>query len=249
MDAAGYRPHTRVSGGPVDLVVLWGGFPLLGAGAGWLVATATSWLAGLPWVPFSNLIEWLDGLPEPQATAGTIAVGVLAGLVVAGIGTAERLVVTVDATQVRLRREGKDQNVDRIPTRVVFVDHGHLVLLDSDGAELAREKSDLPAAELAAAFRTHGWPWADEDPHRSAYRLWVPDLPGLPAGADALLRVRERAIRRNRGEDARELRRELGRIGVVLRDEGKRQYWRLNGRAVTPGPEESTSAERWPDGR
>ncbi|GAB3954757.1 hypothetical protein GCM10027614_62420 [Micromonospora vulcania] len=157
MDAAGYRPHTRVSGGPVDLVVLWGGFPLLGAGAGWLVATATSWLAGLPWVPFSNLIEWLDGLPEPQATAGTIAVGVLAGLVVAGIGTAERLVVTVDATQVRLRREGKDQNVDRIPTRVVFVDHGHLVLLDSDGAELAREKSDLPAAELAAAFaRTAG---------------------------------------------------------------------------------------------
>ncbi|WP_461080953.1 CysS/YqeB C-terminal domain-containing protein [Streptomyces deserti] len=28
-------------------------------------------------------------------------------------------------------------------------------------------------------------------------------------------------------EDARELRRELLRLGVVVRDEGKRQYWRV----------------------
>jgi hypothetical protein len=77
----------------------------------------------------------------------------------------------------------------------------------------------------------------------------VPDLPGLPAGADALLRARERAIERDRRDDARELRRELGLIGVVLRDDSKRQYWRLTARAVAAGPEQSTSAEREPDGR
>ncbi|MEH1165466.1 hypothetical protein V6V47_08775 [Micromonospora sp. CPCC 205539] len=249
MDAADYRRRAVVSGGPLELAVMWGGFPLLGAGAGWLVAAAVGWLAGLPWVPFHDLIEWLDGLPERPATAGTIAVGVLAGLVVAGIGTFERLIVTVDAARVRLRRGGEDTDVGRIDTRAVFVDGKHLVLLDADGAELAREKSDLPAAGLATAFRSNGWPWADDDPHRSAYRLWVPDLPGLPAGADALLRARERAIRKERGDDIRELRAELGRIGVVLRDEGKRQYWRLHGRAVLPGPEEPTSAERGPNGR
>ncbi|WP_442930243.1 CysS/YqeB C-terminal domain-containing protein [Micromonospora sp. LH3U1] len=74
--------------------------------------------------------------------------------------------------------------------------------------------------------------------------------PARPAaGADALLRARERAVRRDRRDDARELRRELGLIGVVLRDEDKRQYWRLTTRAVAPGPEQPTSAEREPDGR
>ncbi|MET8122994.1 hypothetical protein [Micromonospora sp. NPDC005189] len=249
MDVADNRPRTVVSGGPLELVIMWGGFPLLGAGAGWLLAATTGWLARLPWVPFGGLIEWLDRLPEPQATAGTAAVGVLAGLVIAGIGTAERLIVTVDAAQVQLRRSDQNRTVARVDTRVVFLADGHLVLLDGDGAELVRESTDLPADRLAAAFRTHGWGWADDDPHRSAYRLWVPELPGLPAGANALLQARERAVRKDRRDDARELRRELGLLGVVLRDEEKRQYWRLNGRAVTPGQQETTSGERGPDGR
>ncbi|MFG2051343.1 hypothetical protein ACGFIW_28420 [Micromonospora sp. NPDC048935] len=249
MDVSGYRPRTVVSGGVTELVVMWGGFPLVGAGLGWLLAATTGWLARLPWVPFGDLVEWLDRLPEPQATAGTVAVGVLAGLVVAGIGTAERLIVTVDAVQARLRRSDQDRAVARADARVVFLADKHLVLLDGDGAELVRESTDLPAAKLAEAFRTHGWSWVDDDPHRSAYRLWVPDLPGLPAAADALLRARERAIERDRRDDARELRRELAQLGVVLRDESKRQYWRLTARAVAGGAEESTSAEREPDGR
>ncbi|PWR07524.1 hypothetical protein DKT68_18670 [Micromonospora acroterricola] len=249
MAGDGYGPRTVVTGGPVELAVLWAGFPLLGAGAGGLLALVAGWVAGLPWAPVQWLFNLLDRLPEHQAIAGTAAVGALAGLVLAGVGAAERLAVTVDAAQVRLRRAGEDRHVTRAETRVVFVDGGDLVLLDADGAELIRESTDLPGTRLAAAFRTHGWGWADGDPHRSAYRLWVPDLPGLPAGADALLRARERAVQRDRRDDARELRRELGRIGVVLRDEGKRQYWRLTGRAVTPGAEEPTSAERGPDGR
>ncbi|MGV9211512.1 YqeB family protein [Micromonospora sp. RB23] len=245
MDTAGYRPRTVVSGGPLELAVLWGGFPLLGAGAGWLLAASTGWLARLSWVPFGDLLRWLDRLPEPQATLGAVAVGVLGGLVVAGVGTAERLIVTVDSTQVRLRRADQVHTVARADTRVAFLADKHLVLLDGDGAELVRESTDLPAAQLAAAFRAHGWAWTDEDPHRSAYRLWVPDLPGLPAGADALLRARDRALGRDRRDDARELRRELGRLGVVLRDEGRRQYWRT----VAPRTGQPTSAEREREGR
>ncbi|MEV1016953.1 hypothetical protein AB0I89_18480 [Micromonospora sp. NPDC049801] len=178
MDAADYRPRTVVTGGPLELVVLWGGFPLLGAGAGWLLAASTGWLARLSWVPFGDLIRWLDRLPEPPATLGAMAVGVLGGLVVAGVGTAERLIVTVDSTQVRLRRADQVRTVARADTRAAFLADKHLVLLDGDGAELVRESTDLPAAHLAAAFRAHGWAWTDDDPHRSAYRLWVPDLPG-----------------------------------------------------------------------
>ncbi|MFJ7078113.1 hypothetical protein [Streptomyces sp. NPDC098781] len=53
-------------------------------------------------------------------------------------------------------------------------------------------------------------------------------LPGLPEGADALMRARAAARERDGGaDDSRELRGELLKLGVVVRDEGKRQYWRV----------------------
>jgi hypothetical protein len=64
------------------------------------------------------------------------------------------------------------------------------------------------------------------DPHKDEYRRWVEDLPDLPAGADAVLKARARALDRGDKEDAAQLRLELGKLGIVVRDEGKRQFWR-----------------------
>ncbi|RGC69765.1 hypothetical protein C5N14_05005 [Micromonospora sp. MW-13] len=222
---------TRVDGGAGELAVMWGGFPLLGAGAGWLLTAVAGPVAGLPWAPAQGWFELLARLPEPRATIGALALGALAGLVVAGIGTRERLLVEVYADRVRLRHDGREREVSRRAVRVVFVDRRDLVLLGDAEEELARERGDLSAGRLAAAFRAHGWPWADADPHRDAYRRWVDGLPGLPVGADALLRARQRAVDRGRRAEADDLRRELARLGVVVRDEEKRQYWRPTRRA------------------
>ena len=251
MDVAGTRPHTVVSGGPLELAVMWGGFPLLGAGAGWLLAAATGWLARLPWVPFGDLIEWLDRLPEPQATAGTIAVGVLAGLVVAGVGTAERLIVTVDAAQVRLRRSDQNRTIARVDTRVVFVDDGHLVLLDADGAELARRVhgpagrpagGGVPGARLGLGRRR---PAPGGVPAVGARTC-----PACPPGRTHCCGPGERAI--ERGPPRRRPGAAPGagpRSGWCSATRTKRQYWRLTGRAVTGGAEQPTSPERTPEGR
>jgi len=58
----------------------------------------------------------------------------------------------------------------------------------------------------------------------------VEDLPGLPEGAGALLRARAQALEKRKDREVAELRRELGRLGVVVRDEKRRQYWRT----ITP---------------
>ncbi|MFI7606731.1 hypothetical protein ACIBTV_16540 [Micromonospora sp. NPDC049366] len=234
--------RTTVSGGASELVVLWGGFPLLGAGAGALLGRTASWVADLPWAPMQGLFEALSRLPQPELTIGAALLGVLGGGLLASAGTAQRLIVRVDRERVGLRRDGRQREVPRRDVRVVLVDGRDLVLLDADGGELVRERSDLSQDRLRAAFRSHGWPWAEEDPHRAAYRLWVPGLPGLPVGADALLRARQDAVSHDRRDDARELRRELGRIGVVVRDEERRQQWRLTTRAVVPDAEHPTPA-------
>jgi hypothetical protein len=54
----------------------------------------------------------------------------------------------------------------------------------------------------------------------------VPGLPELPATAHALLAARQKAVDSGDDSDKRELRSELGRLGYVIRDDRKRQYWR-----------------------
>ncbi|SBT55022.1 YqeB family protein [Micromonospora narathiwatensis] len=227
MSTRGYGGSTVVSGGTGELVVMWVGFPLLGAGLGIALTAASGWLADLPWVPWQRWFELLARLPAERAYPGGAGVTALAGLVFAYLGVRERLTVTVGRGEVRLHRDGHGRDIARAAVAGVFLDGKALVLLDADGGELARERSDLDHGKLRSAFTGQGWPWRERDPHEAAYRRWVEGLPGLPVGAEAVLRARQRALDSGRGGEARELRGELARLGVVVRDEQKRQHWRL----------------------
>jgi hypothetical protein len=69
--------------------------------------------------------------------------------------------------------------------------------------------------------------WASGgDPRKDEYRRWVEDLPDLPAGANAILKARARALDRGDKEDAAQLRQELGKLGIVVREESKHRFWR-----------------------
>ena len=208
------------------VVGVWIAFPLLGAAACWILQASAAWLADLRWVPKRRLFEFLASLPEVPRTAGALALGSVAGLVVA-LAAAERLTVTVAWDLVTLARPAKaGQQLARTDIGAVFIDDKELVLLDRVTAELAREKSDLKAAPLRDAFVSRGYPWCDKDPYEDDYRLWVPGTPGLPAGANGLLMARGRTLEGKKPAESTELRAELARLGIVVRTRGKRQYWR-----------------------
>ncbi len=104
-------------------------------------------------------------------------------------------------------------------------------MLGHDSNELAREKTDRPAARLAEAFLTHGYPWRDQgDPRASQFRLWSETAQGLPAAARPMLSTRARALQEKKAPEPANLRAELINLGVVVRDEGGKQYWRLTDR-------------------
>ncbi len=209
----------------------WAGLPLLGAGLGWLLSRSVRWLAGVSWLPWQGLIERAAEV-RPGVAAGVAAgIGALAGLLLAAAAAAEAPAVELGTDGVRLVRGGSGRRVPG-PVRGAYLDGGRLVLLGAHGAELTRERTDLRAAALAAAFRSRGAVWYDADPYAGAYRRWVPRLPQLPPGADALLSARDRAVRAGEGADADELREELLRLGVAVREDGKRQFYRLFGAAA-----------------
>ncbi|WP_052407904.1 YqeB family protein [Allokutzneria albata] len=207
-----------------EQAVVWVGGPALGAGAGWVVKPLAAWVATLPWAPMQGPFKLAEQIPEWVLVGG----GALLGLVLAFFVALDMLVVTVSAERVVLTRGDDTTEVDGAKVSAVFLDGKRIVLLGADGGELASEKTDLKAGALRGAFTAAGYRWREEgDPHAGEYRLWVEDTPGLPPGADALLKARKRALRGGEDKDVRLLRAELGRLGVVVRDDDKRQYWRL----------------------
>lgn len=236
--ASAHYGETTVAEPTWARALVWIGFPLLGAGAGWLLKAMAGWVASLPWAPFQGPFTLVDRLVasfgEPQATIGALSVGAVAGLVLSFVAAEERLTVSVSGDRTSIARGEASRAIERRSVGAVFLDGKELVVLGRAGEELAREASDLGADRLRAAFLTHGYPWrADGDPYKNEYRLWVEETPGLPAGANALLKARARAL--GKGDDgkgdAAELRAELARLGIVVRQEDRRQYWRRGGGA------------------
>jgi hypothetical protein len=208
-------------------VLIWGGFPLVGAGAGWALKSVAGWVAGLEWAPFQGPFKLLASMKEPNATIVALLVGGIAGLVFATLAAAESLTVTVSGDSVEFARRWKEpREIHRTKIASAFMDGKSLVLLGTNRAELAREKSDLDGAALQAALEKHGYTWLPADPHAGDFRRWVEDDPAVPGTANALLKARAKAISKDSEDDIAELRTELANIGIVVRDEKKRQYWR-----------------------
>ncbi|MFH9983453.1 hypothetical protein ACH4ND_30400 [Streptomyces sp. NPDC017179] len=205
-------------------VCVYVAFVLVGAGVGWLVDVLADWLVTLPWAPLQGPAELVASLPAPALSAA----GAVAGLVLGLVAQYEQLVVRLSGERVVLTRKGREQEFPRDAVATVFRDGEQLVLLGHDGGELTRQECDLDARRVADAFTEHGYAWADVDPHQDEFRRWVPGSPGLPESANAILKARQESLEKKSpsDDDVRELREELARLGVVVRDEKRRQYWR-----------------------
>lgn len=199
-------------------------FMLAGAGVGWLAALLADWLITLPSAPLREPAQLVASIPAWLLPAVGSATGVTLGLV----AHHEQLVIHLSDDRVALTRKGREEEFSHDAIATVFRDGKQLVLLGHDGTELTRQDCDLNADRVAGAFTEHGYAWADTDPHRDEFRRWVPDTPDLPEGANALLKARQDSLERKdtSDDDLHELRDELARLGVVVRNEKRRQYWR-----------------------
>lgn len=212
---------------------LWGqllvcaAFALIGAAACWLAKVLAKWVVTLPWAPMQGPAELLASIPEPGLTVGAVAVGGLAGLIGGFLAMFGALSLSVSDTRVLLIRNGEPREFARADIAMAFRDGKQLVLLGHGTEELAREDCDQNRGRLAAAFTAHGYAWADEDPHGAEFRVWVPESPQLPAQAHALFKARRLLLKQpGAAGEIGELRSELQRLDLVVRDRNGSQYWR-----------------------
>jgi hypothetical protein len=200
---------------------------VLGGVIGGVLSQLPGWVAQLPWAPFQEPLEGIAEFAGPVMTSILIVLGVIAGCVVAMQAYDDIVKIEVTNRTVAITRSGDTKSLERGQVAAVFADGKDLVLLGQDRGELARERTDRKPGELRKAFDAQGYPWYDDDPHAAEFARWVDGMPGLGDHANALLRARQTALDSDDSDDAAELHVELATLGVVVRDDKKRQYWRL----------------------
>ncbi|MGO4788878.1 DUF308 domain-containing protein [Paenibacillus sp. 2KB_20] len=183
-----------------DRILIWAVPPLLGAVVGWFIPAIADWATGLAWVPFQGPLELIASIQGPWVVIVTAILGLLAGMVLSHIAIKESLAVRLSDQEIRLRMHDAEQTFTRDEVSAVFLDGKQLVLL-----------------------------WRDHDPFADHYVRWVADSPELTPSLNALFLAREKAMENEDKEDAADLRRELSKLGITVRDDGKRQYWRQHG--------------------
>lgn len=78
------------------------------------------------------------------------------------------------------------------------------------------------------AFAEFDYPWAGtKDPREAAFTAWIDRSAELDDSVHALLRARRRALTDKRWGEAEAVREDLAARGVVVRDRGAKQQYRL----------------------
>ncbi|WP_424161188.1 YqeB family protein [Bacillus amyloliquefaciens] len=202
--------------------------PLLGLVIGWFLPVIAKWAVSLDWLPFQGPLGIIASFHGWKAAAAIAVIGLFGGIWLTRAAFKESLVAVVTDREVSLTINNEESVFSKDSISGVFTDQKQLVLLGAEGQELFREKLE-PAVEKAAdAFRGHGYVWlGTEDPFKDEYKRWVPDMPDLEPGANALLKAREKALKQDEKADAKELKAEISKLGITVRDQGSRQYWRI----------------------
>ncbi|QES41318.1 hypothetical protein DEJ49_10115 [Streptomyces venezuelae] len=209
-----------------DLLLLLIGTPVLGLLLGLALPPFARWVSGSPVLPWRAGIEFLGRLDAPWQLGLFVAAGFVVGVLLVFTALAEELSLKLTDERVEVGRDGRSRTFGRADVSAVFLDGKQLVLLGADSGELVRGAHASRAAALADAFRAHGYPWRDADPHASLFHRWVPGTPDLPAEVHALLAARKAALQRKAPRDAGDLGETVRELGYVVRDEGTDQYWR-----------------------
>lgn len=201
--------------------------PLLGALVGWFLPTLAGWAAKIPFIPFGGPLEWISEADNNWIPFIGLIIGLIAGIFFTMYAFYESLKITIANQELKLNILGKNETLTKNQISAAFAEGKQLVLLGKEGMELFRGEIEEKKDIMEEAFKQHGYPWKAEDPFKTDYQRWVVNHPDVPSHVNTLLSARERALKNDQKAEAEALRKDLAQLGVIIRDEEKRQYIRI----------------------
>lgn len=201
--------------------------PILGVLLGWFIVIISGWLIKVPFIPLKEILEWISTLSGIWVSIIGAVIGGIVGIIFTLYAFHESLKITVSNSDVKLEIKEKAETIAKKDISAIFMEQKYVIILGNNGVELYRGQTDSKREYVEDTFEHYGFPWVDKDPFENQYLRWVTDYPEFPSHVNALLSARERALENNESEEAKILRNDLARSGVVIRDENKHQYVRI----------------------
>lgn len=201
---------------------------LLGGLLGWYLPVIGNWILKLPIIPFEKIIEFIASWNSLWVSIVAAIIGIILGVLLALIIFAESLEVVITLEDLKLKLGDKEDTIDKKDISAIYMEKKQLIILGKDSNELYRESFDVKKEPVVqAAFNEYHYPWVEKDPFENQYERWVLGHPDFPEKINALLYARECALREDKKKDAKYLRVDLAKLGVVIKDENNGQYVRL----------------------
>ncbi|WP_420885595.1 YqeB family protein [Bacillus swezeyi] len=219
--------ETMIGLSKIEKALYWMIPPILGAVLGWFLPVIAEWVLTIPIVLLKGPLEFITSLNSFWVSVIAAVIGIIAGLFFSQYIFNEILKVFISDQNVRLLFKEKEEIIEKKDISTVYLENKDLVILGDSGNELYREQIESKKALVESAFKNHGYKWKEEDPFKNQYERWVADHPDFPSHINTLLLARERAMLENKHEEAKILRKDLAKLGVVIQDESKRQYVRM----------------------
>ena len=118
MGSTTQRPERTVIGhSAADKLLLFGGLPLIGLVIGFFLPRIADWAVRQKWVPFEGVFRLITTWDGWWVAAICIALGLAAGVVLAGMALDDTLKVTVTGQSVEFLKHQKTVTVPRSEVR------------------------------------------------------------------------------------------------------------------------------------
>ncbi|MBB4823336.1 hypothetical protein HNO89_000556 [Sporosarcina luteola] len=208
-------------------------FSIFGVALGYFFSRILSWLMTKDRIPFQERLTFINKFVELfQLHLGEWSnvlfsiVGLVGGLYGAKLLLRESPAISITNDNIKIANDVITIELLQDEIRDIYYDHDELVIVGCSGHELLRKSYDSKPETLKVAFKQHGYPFRTDDLYSHLFTLWQPASQHLPDHVHALLKAREIAKKNDEGEEANVMRSELAKLGVVVKDEGTKQFWR-----------------------
>ncbi|RIL87995.1 50S ribosomal protein L29 [Staphylococcus cohnii] len=199
---------------------------ILGGTIGWFLPTIAKWILKLPFIPLEKLFIFASHSNNFWFSISAMIIGVIAGIILSIFILSESLKVLISDDAVKLQIGDEQKIINKSDISAVYVEKKTLIILGKYSNELCRESLESKIETTKNAFLYHRYPWKEEDPFIKQYKRWVLGHPDFSNQINALLYAREQALKNDEEDEAKQLRKDLVQLNIVIRDDKNAQYVR-----------------------
>lgn len=181
----------------------------------------------IPFLSDNQLITFITDIENNWIHWLLAGVGLVIGIFLSLYIFSEILKMEVHRDYIVIDIFDKKSKIQKSEIESVFKEDKKLIIIDKNGLELLREHTDYSADRLQNSFQRFHYPWKNHDPHAEDFFEWSVDHEDLSSRANDMLYERRKAKRDDEEKNVKNLRLDLMEIGIVVKDEGGREYIRF----------------------